>query len=157
MFCRAMILVFTTVMLPTSQQKCLAHLRRHFLRLVQTPGRHNQQIGEVFVDLIDDAFGLTLDFQAANDCQQYRDWATQFQSQLKNTIDIWVSKAGATALNLLCKLRDKYDSWWYFLKHPEVPPDNNLAERALRARCHQTPDFGRVAFIWAILLILLAY
>lgn len=115
-----------------SQQKCLAHLRRHFLHLVQTPGRHNQQIGEVFVDLIDDAFGRYRDFQASNDCQQYRDWATQFQSQLKNTISIWVSKAGATALNLLCKLRDKYDSWWYFLKHPEVPPDNNLAERSLR-------------------------
>ena len=22
--------------------------------------------------------------------------------------------------------------WWYFLDHPEIPPDNNLAERALR-------------------------
>jgi transposase len=35
-------------------------------------------------------------------------------------------------LNLLSKLRDKYDQWWFFLAHPEVPPDNNLAERSLR-------------------------
>jgi len=24
------------------------------------------------------------------------------------------------------------EQWWYFLDHPEVPPDNNLAERSLR-------------------------
>ena len=29
-------------------------------------------------------------------------------------------------------LRNKTDQWWYFLDHPEVPPDNNLAERTLR-------------------------
>jgi transposase len=28
--------------------------------------------------------------------------------------------------------RGKTDQWWYFLDHPEVPPDNNLAERTLR-------------------------
>ena len=33
---------------------------------------------------------------------------------------------------LISKLRDKYDCWWYFLTHPEVLPDNNLAERSLR-------------------------
>jgi hypothetical protein len=29
-------------------------------------------------------------------------------------------------------LRDKAHQWWYFLEHPEVPPDNNQAERSLR-------------------------
>lgn len=115
-----------------SQQKCLAHMRRHFLRLIQTPGRDNKQIGEVFVDLVDDAFAGYREFQATNDWEQYIDWATQFKSKLKDAISLWVPKAGATALNLLVKLRDKYDSWWYFLDHPEVPPDNNLAERSLR-------------------------
>ena len=33
---------------------------------------------------------------------------------------------------LLGSLRDKAEQWWYFLDHPEVPPDNNLAERSLR-------------------------
>lgn len=41
-------------------------------------------------------------------------------------------KRSATALNLLSKLREKYDQWWYFLDHPEIPPDHNLAERSLR-------------------------
>ncbi len=25
-----------------------------------------------------------------------------------------------------------YHQWWYFLSHPEIPPDNNRAERSLR-------------------------
>ncbi|WP_449289999.1 IS66 family transposase [Nostoc paludosum] len=29
-------------------------------------------------------------------------------------------------------LRDKANQWWYFLDNPEVPPDNNQAERSLR-------------------------
>ncbi len=39
-----------------AQQKCLAHLRRHFKKLILIPGLHNQAIGETFVDLIDEAF-----------------------------------------------------------------------------------------------------
>ncbi|MCC5670221.1 transposase, partial [Nostoc sp. CHAB 5784] len=44
----------------------------------------------------------------------------------------WIGKAGATAGNLLRSLRDKAHQWWYFLDYPEVPPDNNQAERSLR-------------------------
>lgn len=115
-----------------AQQKCLAHLRRHFLRLIQRPGRDNALIGNAFVDLIDDAFDNYRRFQVSNDEAQYFDWATQFKSKLSNFLNMWIPKASATALNLLSKLRDKYDQWWYFLDHPEVPPDNNLAERSLR-------------------------
>lgn len=116
----------------TAQQKCLAHIRRHFLRLVQRPGRDNASIGNAFVDLIDDAFGNYRLFQASNDVERYMDWAKQFKSKLSHALKIWMPKASATALNLLSKLRDKYEQWWYFLEHPEVPPDNNLAERSLR-------------------------
>ena len=31
--------------------------------------------------------------------------------------------------SLIRSLRDKAHQWWYFLEHPEIPPDNNLAER----------------------------
>jgi transposase len=39
-----------------SQQKCLAHLRRHAQRLFKTPGLHNRLIGEELTILIDEAF-----------------------------------------------------------------------------------------------------
>jgi len=44
----------------------------------------------------------------------------------------WFPKAGYEAGKLLRNLKEKAEQWWYFLEHPEVPPDNNLAERALR-------------------------
>jgi transposase len=41
-------------------------------------------------------------------------------------------KAGYAAGLLLRSLRDKAQQWWYFLDHPQVPPDNNRSERCLR-------------------------
>lgn len=116
----------------TAQQKCLAHLRRHFLRLIKLPGQNNALIGEVFVDLIDEVFERYRLFHNSLDVAAYVNWVTQFKSKLTDTLNKWIPKAGATALNLLSKLRVQYDQWWYFLDHPEVPPDNNLAERSLR-------------------------
>ncbi|NEQ86002.1 MAG: transposase [Moorea sp. SIO2I5] len=40
--------------------------------------------------------------------------------------------AGAEAGKLLRSLKQKASQWWYFLDHPQVPPDNNLAERSKR-------------------------
>lgn len=116
----------------TAQQKCLAHMRRHFLRLIKCPGKDNAAIGQVFVDLIDDVFDNYRSWIASHDITAYIDWATRLKSKLTNAFNQWIPQAGATALNLLLKLRDKYDQWWYFLDHPEIPPDNNLAERSLR-------------------------
>lgn len=115
-----------------AQQKCLAHMRRHFLRLIQRPGKNNAKIGEAFVGLIDDVFQNYRRFQESSDIVSYLNWAKQFKSHLSDEINNWIKDASATALNLLSKLRDKYKQWWYFLDHPEVPPDNNLAERSLR-------------------------
>lgn len=52
--------------------------------------------------------------------------------KVKSSIDEWMNQAGADAGKLLRSLRDKTEQWWYFLDHPEVPPDHNLAERTLR-------------------------
>ncbi|AFY48013.1 Transposase IS66 family [Nostoc sp. PCC 7524] len=115
-----------------AQQKCLAHLRRHFKKLIQLPGLHNQAIGETFVDLIDEAFRHYALWFETLDCASYNDWVNQFKSKLQQTLDCWINLAGATAGKLLRSLRDKAHQWWYFLDYPEVPPDNNQAERSLR-------------------------
>jgi transposase len=39
-----------------AQQKCLAHLRRHFKKLIKLPGLNNQEIGAFFISLVDEAF-----------------------------------------------------------------------------------------------------
>jgi transposase len=115
-----------------AQQKCLAHLRRHFKKLIQLPGLYNQTIGETFVNLIDEAFQNYRQWQQTLDESIYNDWANKFKQRVQLTLKQWMGKAGGTAGKLLRSLRDKAEQWWYFLEHPEIPPDNNLAERSLR-------------------------
>lgn len=69
-----------------AQQKSLAHLRRHFLRLIQRPGKDNSTIGNVFIDLIDDAFQNYSRFQDSGDSAQYAIWANEFKSRLHNAL-----------------------------------------------------------------------
>jgi transposase len=99
---------------------------------IKLPGQHNRAIGEEFVNLIDEAFRNYRQWQFSRDALSYNDWAQQFQTKVQLTLNRWIEHAGATAGNLLRNLHQKAKQWWYFLNHPEVPPDNNLAERSLR-------------------------
>ena len=45
---------------------------------------------------------------------------------------IGLGKLEEKRVNFCAPYKNKFHQWWYFLDHPEVPPDNNLAERALR-------------------------
>ena len=115
-----------------AQQKCLAHLRRHFKHLLKLPGKHNQAIGQTFLDLIDEAFSHYRDWQVTRNELSYRTWVEEFKKQLEKKLKQYCHQAGYEAGKLLRSLKEKAAQWWYFLDHPEVPPDNNLAERSLR-------------------------
>lgn len=115
-----------------AQQKCLAHLRRHFQRLIKTPGQYNKSIGLDFTRLIDEAFAQHRQVRITDNQRDYFDWTAKFKPKIKLMIDQWFSRAGYEAKKLLRNLKLKADQWWYFLEHPEIPPDNNLAERSLR-------------------------
>ena len=115
-----------------AQQKCLAHLRRHFQRLIQLPGLFNTEIGKAFKDLIDEGFYNYSQWQQNQERNLYHQWAVGFSEQVELTLKQWSDKAGYEAGKLLRTLKLKADQWWYFLHHPEIPPDNNLAERSLR-------------------------
>ena len=115
-----------------SQQKCLAHLRRHAKKLIKTPGKHNQSIGEALISIFDEAFKHHRIFRETLNATNYFDWAAGFKIKVQQTLRQWQNKAGYEAGKLLRNLKLKADQWWYFLDHPEIPPDNNLAERGLR-------------------------
>ena len=115
-----------------AQQKCLAHLRRHCQRLLKTPGQNNQSIGLALTKLVDEAFEQHRRFRETGNIQLYLSWAETFKNEVKLTLARWPEKAGYEAGKLLRNLRLKAKQWWYFLDHPEIPPDHNLAERALR-------------------------
>jgi transposase len=115
-----------------SQQKCLAHLRRHFKKVIKLKHGNNPQLGQVFIDLIDTAFEAHRQWRETQDASAYHSWAAGFKSQVKSALEQWLPQAGYAAGLLLRSLRDKAQQWWYFLDHPEVPPDNNRSERSLR-------------------------
>lgn len=114
------------------QQKCLAHLRRHCKKLIKLPGLNNREIGETFVSLIDEAFKNYRLLQESKDGLSYADWTNRFRAKVQLVVNQWIDQAGGTAGKLLRSLINKASQWWFFLDHPEVPPDHNLAERALR-------------------------
>ncbi len=115
-----------------AQQKCLAHLRRHFKRLLKLPGQHNQAIGQAFLDLIDEAFSHYRDWQLTKNELSYRTWVEEFKNEIEKKLKQYWNQAGYEAGKLLRSLKEKAAQWWYFLDNPQVPPDNNLAERSLR-------------------------
>lgn len=93
---------------------------------------NNPTLGQVFLDLIAQAFAQHRYWRETQDANAYLTWASGFKVRITQTIEQWIGRAGYDAGKLLRSLRDKAEQWWYFLEHPEVPPDNNLAERSLR-------------------------
>ncbi|WP_434684214.1 IS66 family transposase [Pseudanabaena minima] len=114
------------------QQKCLAHLRRHFKALLKLTLKSQQEIGRIFIRLIDEAFEHHATWQKNRDTRPYFNWAIDFKKRVSQAISDWMPKVGYAAGNLLKSLKKKSAQWWYFLENPHVPPDNNRAERNLR-------------------------
>ena len=116
-----------------AQQKCLAHLLRHFKKVLALPGQNNNAaVATVFIELINEAFKQHRLWREQGDMLTYCQWAIDFKARLNQALQVWRGTVGYAAGLLLSSLRDKADPWWYFLKDPHVPPDNNLAERSLR-------------------------
>lgn len=115
-----------------AQQKCLAHLLRHFKKVLTLPGNNNAAVAQVFLDLINEAFQQHRLWRQHQDLFIYHHWSVEFKVRLNQALDTWLGHVGYAAGLLLRSLRDKAQQWWYFLDDPSVPPDNNLAERSLR-------------------------
>jgi transposase len=115
-----------------AQQKCLAHLRRHFKKVLLIRHGNNTVVASAFLELIDEAFRQHRKWREYPEALDYYTWARNFKVSLAELLNTWQGRVGHAAGLLLRSLREKADQWWYFLDHPEIPPDNNLAERSLR-------------------------
>lgn len=115
-----------------AQQKCLAHLRRHFKKVLQMGHGNNTVVAEAFLELIDEAFRQHRKWREQPEELDYHTWARDFKVRLAELLNTWQGHVGYAAGLLLRSLREKAQQWWYFLDHPSIPPDNNLAERSLR-------------------------
>lgn len=115
-----------------AQHPCLAHFRRHLKKLIKFDNKVQLTIGETFLSLVDEAFRQHRLWRAHAYDSSYRTWGTEFRLRVEEALSEWLPQAGYEAGKLLRNLKEKAEQWWYFLEHPEIPPDNNLAERALR-------------------------
>ena len=115
-----------------AQQKCLAHLRRHFKKILQMGRGNDTVVAEAFLELIDEAFRQHRKWREQPEELDYHTWARDFKVRLAELLNTWQGHVGYAAGLLLRSLREKAHQWWYFLDHPSIPPDNNLAERSLR-------------------------
>ena len=85
----------------TAQQKCLAHLRRHFKKVVKLGHGNNPVLGQAFLDLIDEAFTQHRHWREIQDKAVYRSWAEGFKVRIQDILHKWLGKAGYEAGNLL--------------------------------------------------------
>lgn len=89
-------------------------------------------MGKALTSLIDEAFKQHRLWRETLNVTDYLNWAEKFNIKVQQTWSRWQNLAGYLAGKLLPNLKLKADRWWYFLAHREIPPANNLAERALR-------------------------
>jgi transposase len=82
--------------------------------------------------LIDEAFRQHRKWREHPEELDYHTWTRDFKTRLAELLNTWQGHVGHAAGLLLRSLREKAQQWWYFLDHPSIPPDNNLAERSLR-------------------------
>ncbi len=101
------ITAYTTAITLKSNRNVWLRKRHHFLRLIKLPGLNNQEIGETFVSLIDEAFKNYRLFQESEDYLSYGDWTKQFNLKIQVFVNQGIEQAGGTASKLLRSLIDK--------------------------------------------------
>lgn len=74
-----------------AQQKCLAHLLRHFKKVVKLGYGNNPDLGQAFLDLIQEAFSQHRQWLQTQDTTAYRTWAEEFKTRVQESIQQWLS------------------------------------------------------------------
>lgn len=111
-----------------AQQKCLLHLRRHIKQVVNLGYGNNSERGQVFWDLIDQAFAQHRQWGLSEHEAPYQVWTNGLNFRLKPSLQRWTVQAGYEAGRLLRSRHDKIQQWWYFFEYPQIPSFNNVAE-----------------------------
>ena len=118
----------------SAKQKCLAHLERDLKALETSRFAGNRKFAQKILQVL---------WQARSAHRNYLDGILSrealleqraiVEGKLKEVLsETLTQSAPSDALRLSQRLQRHRDEWFTFLSHPEVKPDNNDAERALR-------------------------
>ena len=117
-----------------AKQKCLAHLERDLEALVTSRFAANVDFAQKVKQVLTTARKAHTDYHTGLlTPEQLQEKRPRVETQLKGILDR-PPPAGwpADAQRLANRLERHWDEWFTFLTLPEVKPDNNDAERALR-------------------------
>ena len=117
-----------------AKQKCLAHLERDLEALKNSRFQGNRLLQERVEPVLWAARQAHRDYHAGKlSLEQLQQQRPVLESQLQGVLDH--PAAGGwpgDAQRLTNRIKRHWDEWFTFLSYPQVKPDNNDAERALR-------------------------
>ncbi len=117
-----------------AKQKCLAHIGRELEELASSRFTENQKFAEEVKGVINRARQVYEDYHKGKvSLTQLQNHRLIAEAELTKVIEDAPEKGWPyDAQNLSNRFRRHWEEWFTFLSHPEVKPDNNDAERALR-------------------------
>ncbi len=117
-----------------AKQKCLTHLERDLKALQTSRFAGNREFATKVLQVLWQARTAHRDYlegklnrEELARCRAVRE--TKLKEILSDTL---TQNPPSDTLRLMGRLQRHWDEWFTFLSHPEVKPDNNDAERALR-------------------------
>ena len=117
-----------------AKQKCLAHLERDLKALTTSRFVENRNFAKQVFQILTAARSVHQDYLAQKLTQQdLSNQRAELEAKLQAVLEA-PPKGGwpADAQRLVNRIKRHWNEWFTFLTNPEVKPDNNDAERALR-------------------------
>ncbi len=117
-----------------AKQKCLAHLERDLEALETSRFKGNREFARQVKEILTEARSFYRNYQQGNlSPSALAVERHELEARLQEVVDSPpVGGFPADAQRLANRLKRHWNEWFTFLSHPEVKPDNNDAERALR-------------------------
>ncbi len=118
----------------SAKQKCLAHLERELESLKTSRFQGNRQFAQDVEQVLETARIYHRHYHAGIlNLEQLALKRSEVENKLSKIFQATPKKGWPyDAQRLINRLKRHWDEWFTFLTHPEVKPDNNDAERALR-------------------------
>ena len=118
----------------SAKQKCLAHIGRELEALTTSNFASNRLFAQRIMPILDSARRAHQDYHADKlTLEQLQNHRLIVEAQLAQVLNTPPEKGWAADAQALANRFTRYWSDWFtFLTHPQVKPDNNDAERALR-------------------------
>jgi hypothetical protein len=117
-----------------AKQKCLAHLERDLEALLTSRFARNREFAKQVSQILAIARKVHREYQAGEFSKEaIASQRPVIESQLQGVLDKLATGGWPVdAQRLANRIKRHWDEWFTFLTHPQVKPDNNDAERALR-------------------------